>query len=61
EMVMGRARVDLIDGQTVIPLSDGLPTGYGLDVPPGKYRVTMKFMHPADQALTTIVTDLDLQ
>ncbi|MGE0549336.1 MAG: hypothetical protein AB7R00_19855 [Kofleriaceae bacterium] len=61
ETAMGRARVDLIDGQTVIPLSDGLPTGYGLDVPPGKYRVTTKFMHPADQALTTIVTDLDLQ
>lgn len=38
-----------------------MPTGTGIDVPPALYRVTTRFRHPADNAWTEHVEEVDLR
>jgi hypothetical protein len=69
EMVNGTATIYLdlpgagiqLLGAESLPYVEAVPTGYGIDVVPGKYHVYTRFVHPVDGALLTIRSDLDLR
>jgi hypothetical protein len=64
QAVPGRVKLEKLGvsaGENDRTLALELPTGYGLDVPPGKYRVSTTYKHPTDGLMTTEVETLDLQ
>ncbi len=60
QQVVGRVTIQVlaVPGWTGDKILYGiLPTGYGIDVPPGKYRVSTTYKHPVDgQTLTEVET-----
>lgn len=64
QAVPGRVKLEKLAvnaGESDRTIARELPTGYGLDVPPGKYRVSTTYKHPTDGLTTTEVEILDLQ